>query len=98
MVETHQLVHVVCLGCKQNNGDIRKFPDFTAGGKPVHIGHHHIQHYQIRLLLLYQTNGFQTVTACDYIVAFILQIKPNSLNQQGFVIHYQYFHGFILLL
>ena len=87
MVEADKLVHVVALGGEHDDGHIGKLPNLGAGGKAVHVGHHHVQHHKVGVLGLHGLHGFQTVAAGDDLVALVLQIKANALYQKGLVVH-----------
>ena len=88
VVKTDELIHVVALGGEHDDGHVGKLPDFGAGGKPVHVGHHHVQNHQVRVLSLHSLDGFQTVAAGDDLVALVLQIEANALYQKGFVVYH----------
>ena len=97
MLEAHELVHVVGLRREHDDGNIRKLPNLGTGGKPVHIGHHHVQHHQVGILLPDGLDGFQPVAAGDDFIALILKIEAGALDQQRLIVHNQYFHLNLLL-
>ena len=80
------------FGGEHNDRHIGKFPNHAAGGQAIHFRHHHIQHHQIGVLLLYQRDSLCAGGAGDNLVAFILQIKADAFYQQRFIVHNQYFH------
>ena len=97
MLKAHELVHVVGFCREHDDGNVREFPDFRAGGESVHIGHHHVQHHKIGALLPDSLDGFQPVAAGDDLIALVLKIEANALDQQGFVVYNQNFHLILLL-
>ena len=61
VVEAHELVHIIGLGCEQDDGNIRKLTDLSASGHTVHLRHHHIQNDQVRGLGLDELDGLQAL-------------------------------------
>ena len=97
LVKTQELVHVLYFCGKKDDGDIGKLTDLGAGGQSVHYRHHDIQHDQIDLGIPGQLNGLQSVAAGDDLVAIVLQIEANTLDQQRFVVNNENFHLNLLL-
>ena len=74
-------------------GLFRHFPDGAAGSQPVDLRHHDVQHDEPDVRIARQLDGLTAVAAGDDLIAVVLQVEANALDQQLFIIYDQYFHG-----
>ena len=87
-VKTHQLVRILAFGREHDDGHIREFPDAHTGFQPVDLGHHHIQNDKVVFPAAGQLHGGATVIDPLHLVALMLQIELDTLDEQSFVIHH----------
>ena len=93
VLKAKQLVHVLRAGSEHDNGNVRKFPNGAAGGQPVDLRHHDVQHDEPDVRIARQLDGLASVASGDDLIAVVLQVEANALDQQLFIIYDQYFHG-----
>ena len=90
--KAHDLVGVLAAGGEHDDGNVGKFPYLHAGLAAGEAGHHQVQNDEVQRLLTGQLHGGCAVVGGEDLVALVLQIEFDALDQELFVVYYQYFH------
>ena len=92
VLKAHELVHVLRARRQHDDRHVRKLADLAAGLQPVDLWHHDVQHDQLDLRIVRQRDGLPAVAARDDLVAVVLQIEFDSLDDDVLIVHDQNFH------
>ena len=94
-LKAHDLVRVLPLGRQHDDGDVGELPDAHTGLEAVDLGHHQVQKDQVEAPLPGQLHRLLAVAAHLHLIALVLQVELDTLDQHLLVVYYQYFRHII---
>ena len=86
-LKADDLVRVLAAGGEHDDGHVGELSDAHAGLEPVDLGHHQVQDDQVEIPLPGQLHRLLAVVAGLHLIALVLQIEGNSLDQDLLVIY-----------
>ena len=87
-LKSHELVRVLPLSRQHDDGHIGELPDTHTSLKAINLGHHQVQQDQVKAPLPGQLNRLLPIVAHLHLVALVLQVEFDALDQYLLVVYY----------